>query len=177
MASYIVVDVEMDGPVSPKYSMVCFGAVIVRPNLKDTFYGQTKPISDIWIPDALKVSGFSREQHLQFPDPEKTMLEFEKWIKEYSVGKPTLISDNPGFDFGALNYYFHYFLGRNPFGHSARRIGDIYCGLMKDAGLNHEWKRKYRKTKHDHSPINDAIGNAEAILAFKEKLGLKIKLE
>jgi hypothetical protein len=34
------------------------------------------------------------------------------------------------------------------------------------------WKH-LRKTKHDHNPVNDAIGNAEAILAMK-KMGLKI---
>ena len=42
-----------------------------------------------------------------------------------------------------------------------------------DTRLNHEWKKLYRKTKHDHNPLNDALGNAEALLAMKE-LGLKI---
>ena len=44
--SYIVVDVEADGAIPHKYSMVCFGAVIVEPTLTKTFYGKTKPISD-----------------------------------------------------------------------------------------------------------------------------------
>ena len=66
------------------------------------------------------------------------------------------------------------YYGSNPFGFSARRIGDLYCGLMKDAGKNSEWKRKYRMTKHTHAPVDDAKGNAEALLAFRDKLGLKI---
>jgi hypothetical protein len=41
---------------------------------------------------------------------------------------------------------------------------------------NPEWKKLYRKTKHTHNPVDDAIGNAEALLAFKNKLGLKINL-
>jgi hypothetical protein len=61
------------------------------------------------------------------------------------------------------------------FGFSARRIGDLYCGMVKDAAKNHEWKKKYRKTAHDHHPVNDALANAEAILAMKA-LGLNIKL-
>ena len=64
--SYIVVDVEADGEIPHKYSMVCFGAVVVEPSLSKTFYGETKPVSDNWIPKALAVSGFTRQQHLAF---------------------------------------------------------------------------------------------------------------
>lgn len=171
--SYIVVDVEADGEIPHKYSMVCFGAVIVEPTLTKTFYGQTRPISDIWVPDALAVSGFSREEHLTFEDPAEVMVRFAEWIKENSVGKPTFISDNNCFDWQWINYYFHTFHGSNPFGFSGRRIGDLYCGMKMDTGLNHEWKKLYRKTKHTHHPVDDAKGNAEALLAMK-KLGLKI---
>ena len=64
------------------------------------------------------------------------------------------------------------FLGRNPFGFSGRRIGDLYAGLVKDASKATEWK-KYRVTAHTHNPVDDAKGNAEALKKFKE-LGLKI---
>ena len=173
--SYIVVDVEADGPIPPNYSMVCFGAVIVEPRQRKTFYGQVAPISGLYIPDALAVSGFSRQEHETFPDPKKTMQDFASWIKENSKGNSTFISDNPAFDWQWINYYFHNFIGSNPFGFSARRIGDIYCGMLKDASKNKEWKRKYRKTVHDHNPVNDALGNAEALVAFRDELGLKIK--
>jgi hypothetical protein len=173
--SYIVVDVEADGEIPHKYSMVCFGAVIVDDKLDKTFYGKTKPISKIWIPDALAVSGFSREEHEKFDEPKDVMQEFANWLKINSNGKPTFISDNPAFDFQWINFYFHMYYGSNPFGFSARRIGDLYCGLMKDAGKNSDWKRKYRKTAHTHIPTDDAKGNAEALLAFRDELGLKIK--
>ena len=35
--SFIVVDVESDGPIPYYYSMVCFGAVIVESSLSKTF--------------------------------------------------------------------------------------------------------------------------------------------
>lgn len=171
--SYIVVDVEADGPIPSKYSMVCFGAVVVEPNLNKTFYGKTKPISDLWVPEALAVSGFSREDHESFEDPALVMVNFESWLKENSQGKPVFISDNNAFDWQWINYYFHYYLGKNPFGFSSRRIGDLYCGMKMDTGLNSEWKRALRKTRHDHNPVNDAKGNAEALLAMK-RMGLKI---
>lgn len=173
--SYIVCDVESDGSIPHFYSMVCFGAVIVEPSLSKTFYGQTQPISNKWNSEALAISGFTRAEHLQFPQPYLTMLSFMEWIDENSKGKPIFVSDNPAFDWQFMNYYFHVYLNKNPFGFSARRIGDLYCGMKMDSGLNHEWKKKYRKTKHDHNPLNDCLGNAEALLEF-QRMGLKINL-
>jgi DNA polymerase III epsilon subunit-like protein len=171
--SYIIVDVEADGPIPYKYSMVSFGAIILDNSLDKTFLGETKPISDLWIPDALKVSGISRDQHLKFNDPKEVMEDFTKWIKKNSTGNHIFISDNPAFDWQWINYYFYTFLDHNPFGHSARRIGDLYSGMLMDTRKGNEWKRKFRKTKHDHNPVNDAKSNAEALLAMC-KLGLKI---
>jgi len=37
--SYVVVDVESDGPIPAEFSMVCFGAVIFDDLLDKTFYG------------------------------------------------------------------------------------------------------------------------------------------
>lgn len=168
--SYFIVDVESDGPIPPDYSMVCIGAVVLDKYLNKTFYGKTKPITKNYSSDALKISGFTREQHELFEDPHNVMVRFSYWIKENSVGKPIFISDNPCYDWQWVNYYFHHFIGENPFGYSGRRIGDLYCGLVKDTRA--QWKH-LRKTKHDHNPVNDAIGNAEALLSM-EKMGLKI---
>lgn len=167
--SLIVVDVESDGPIPSEYSMVCFGAVVVDNNLNKTFYGEIKPVSDKWIPDALAISGISREQHLTFDEPFFVMDNFKKWIDKNSIGRPIFISDNNGFDWQFINYYFHKYTGSNPFGFSSRRIGDIYAGMYDD--MTAKWKH-LRKTKHDHHPVNDAIGNAQALLEMK-KLGLK----
>jgi hypothetical protein len=58
---YVMIDIESDGPIPGDYSMVCFGAIIVEPELNRSFYGKLKPISDKFIPEALAVSGFTRE--------------------------------------------------------------------------------------------------------------------
>lgn len=171
--SLIVCDVESDGPIPHKYSMVCFGAVIVEPTLSKTFYGQTKPISKLWDPEALAISGFSREEHEKFDDPEKVMKDFEEWILKNSVGRPVFISDNNGYDFAWINWYFNWYLGKNPFGYSSRRIGDLYCGMVKDSYA--QWKH-LRKTKHTHDPVADSMGNAEVLLEM-QKMGLKINIK
>lgn len=168
--SLIVVDVEADGEIPYNFSMVCFGAVIVEPSLSKTFYGEVKPISEKWNPEALAISGFSREQHLLFDDPKEVMQKFYDWVMVNSIKKPIFISDNLAFDWQWINWYFHNFIGKNPFGYSGRRIGDLYCGMVKDTFA--QWKH-LRKTIHDHNPVNDAKGNAEALLQMKN-MGLKL---
>jgi DNA polymerase III epsilon subunit-like protein len=170
--SYVVVDVEADGPIPAGYSMVCFGAVRFDDALDKSFYGQTRPISDRFDPEALAISGFSREQHLAFDDPKAVMEKFSAWLDEQCRGRPIFVSDNVAFDWQFINYYFHRYLGHNPFGFSGRRIGDLYAGLVKDASKATEWK-KYRVTAHKHNPVDDARGNAEALKKFRE-FGLRI---
>lgn len=172
--SFYVVDIEADGQIPHKYSMVCFGAVKVTETLGSTFYGTTRPISDLYVPEALAISGFSREQHENFSDPKETMQDFKEWIlASNSGGRPVFVSDNLAFDWQWINYYFHYFLGENPFGYSGRRIGDMYAGMKMDAYT--KWKH-LRETSHDHNPVNDAKGNAEVLLKMR-KMGLNINFK
>lgn len=171
--SYFVVDIEADGPVPHDFSMVCFGAVAVEPTLSRTFYGEVRPISDKWDPKALSISGISREIHETFDDPKDVMLKFKEWILATSKGRPVFISDNLAFDWQWINYYFHHFIGENPFGFSGRRIGDLYAGMCKDTFV--QWKHM-RDTQHDHNPVNDCKGNVEALLKMRA-MGLKFPVD
>ena len=137
-----------------------------------TFYGQLKPISDKWVPEALAISGFSREQTLAFDDPAVIMDAFARWVKEKSKGRPFFISDNNGFDWQFVNWYLWRFTGGNPFGHSSTNLGSLYKGLVQDTFQNF---KHLRQTPHTHHPVDDAKGNAEALLEMK-KMGLKIAL-
>jgi hypothetical protein len=83
-----------------------------------------------------------------------------------------MVSDNPAYDFQWINYGFDKYVGENPFGHSARRIGDFYAGLCRDFIKTQEWK-ELRITKHDHNPVNDAMGNLEA---FEQLLQMALKI-
>ena len=101
------------------------------------------------------------------------MIEFDTWLKLNTKGRNIFISDNNGFDWQFINYYFHHFLGSNPFGYSSTNLGSLYKGLVKDTGQNF---KHLRRTTHTHNPLDDVIGNAEALLHMKNELGLKIKL-
>ncbi|MFZ2455941.1 MAG: exonuclease domain-containing protein [Candidatus Altiarchaeia archaeon] len=171
--AYIMVDVEADGPIPGDYSMISFGAIIVDDNLDKTFYGRLRPITEKYVPEALQVSGHTREETLSFDEPEKVMREFAAWIKECCKDRPIFISDNNGFDWMFVCWYFHHFIGENPFGHSSQNLGSLYKGLVKDTFKNF---KHLRKTKHTHNPVDDARGNAEALLTMIKEHGLKVKL-
>lgn len=170
--AYVMVDVEADGPAPGDYSMIALGAIIVEEALDRSFYGRLKPVSDKWVPAALAVSGFSREDTLGFDDPEGVMRAFAAWLADSVKGRPVFISDNNGFDWQFVNWYFWHFTGGNPFGHSSANLGSLYKGLVKDTSQNF---KRLRKTRHTHHPVDDAKGNAEALLAMHD-MGLRIKL-
>jgi DNA polymerase III epsilon subunit-like protein len=168
--SLFVVDVESDGPCPGIYSMVSFAAVKVSKDLDEHFYAETRPVTDQFIPEALAISCTSREDHLTYPHPEKAMHDFAEWVlRSNSKGRPVFLSDNLAFDWQWINYYFHRYVGKNPFGYSGRRIGDLWCGMKGNAFA--KWKH-LRDTPHDHNPLNDALGNAEALIKMKG-FGLK----
>ncbi|MEO5997725.1 MAG: 3'-5' exoribonuclease [Chitinophagaceae bacterium] len=170
--AYIMVDIESDGPIPGNYSMVSFGAVLVDDRLDKTFYGKLKPISDNFIPEALAISEHSREEVLTFDEPKQVMTDFKEWLATTCHDKPIFISDNNGFDWMFICWYFHHFIGSNPFGISSQNLGSLYKGMEKDTFKTF---KHLRKTKHTHNPVDDAIGNAEALLIMKNELGLKIK--
>jgi len=185
--SFYVVDVETAGPIPghDMYPMLCFAAVKVTDDMdindpNKTFYGETGPWDvekgfspGSWNKEAAAVSGISYEEYSKFIHPEITMKRFAGWIeKTNSSHRPTFISDNVAFDWQFINYYFHYFIGSNPFGWSGRRIGDLYCGQHGDVRCS--WKH-LRKTKHTHNPVDDAMGNAEALIRMRDD-GLKMDL-
>jgi len=171
--SYFMVDVEADGPIPGEYSMVSFGAIVVEPGLDRTFYGRVRPISERWIPESLAVSGLARADTLAFPEPAQVMRDFAAWTAAETSGRPMFISDNNGFDWQFINWYFHRFIGQNPFGHSSTNLGSLYKGLVKDTSKSF---KHLRRSRHTHHPVDDARGNAEALLRMKETLGLKIRL-
>lgn len=110
----------------------------------------------------------------------ETFDRFRDWLNQVSPtdgisrgwkDRPIFVSDNPAYDWQWINFYFWKYYPEmrdpNPFGHSARRIGDFAAGLAGDFQETQYWK-KYRVTKHDHNPVNDSLGNAEALATLLE---------
>jgi len=176
--SLFVVDVEANGPIPGDYSMLSFAAVRVDKELQTRYHsGNLYALPGAgYKMDAIVSIGLNLDTYQALHvhggyDPNAVLIEFELWLTANNVkGRPIFISDNNGFDWMFMCWYFWHFRGYNPFGFSSRRIGDLYCGLVKD--MRAPWKH-LRKTKHTHDPLDDATGNAEAILHMMDNMGLK----
>ena len=86
-------------------------------------------------------------------------------------GRPIFISDNNGFDWQFVNYYFYLYMETNPFGYSSRNLGDLYKGLVGTTKKNFT---HLRQTKHTHNALDDAIGNVEAFEHIVRNMGLEV---
>lgn len=176
--THYVVDVETDGPVAGLYSMVWLGVVRVDEVLDAAFEGKLRPISRRFSAQALSISGLCRADTLGFPTAANTMRAFTEWLKSTTEPgtTPRFWSDNNGFDWGFLSYYLWRYTGSNPFGHSSNNIQNCYSSLRSalatmgctPPGLQPRSFEHLRRTVHDHNPVNDARGNAEALLQLRQ---------
>lgn len=128
--TYISVDVETSGPNPADYSMISIGACAVD-DPESGFYAELKPVTDAVVESALDVSGLSMER-LQRDglSPADAMRQFEDWIDLVTPrgNVPVMVAFNAVFDWMFVDAYFHRFLKRNPFGHSALDIKAFYLG-------------------------------------------------
>lgn len=154
----IFTDCEAYGGCPRTGQLTEFGAVEYE--TRKTFHGIVVPSrpspSNPAIPEP--VEEFNAEREIRI------FSDFAAWLSQFK-GRPVFVSDNPAFDWQWINDGFHRCLGKNPFGFSARRISDFYAGLCGNFYKTQDWK-KYRKTPHDHNPVNDAMGNVEAFAAL-----------
>lgn len=160
MSNFVFVDVEARG-VSPIHgTMTEFGAVHEK-SLR-TFHGVLFEGSPDPENPAIPIVGKQIATDLE------VATAFIAWLKEVGGGeRPVFVSDNPAYDWQWISAMFDKAMHPNPFGHSARRLSDFYAGLMNDWGNTQGWKR-FRKTTHDHNPVNDSMGNVEAFQKLKE---------
>ena len=147
MASLVFVDCEATGPCPSVGRLTEFGAVSY-----DLWKQNKDPQFCAFYGDLIDFPGPPLRDTMVFSD-------FKTWLIKTSP--VLLVSDNPAFDWQWINDGFHRTLGANPFGYSARRIGDFYAGLVGDFWKSNSWKR-LRITKHNHNPVHDALGNVEA---------------
>jgi ribonuclease T len=167
--AFISVDIEAAGPIPAQYSMLSLGACLVE-NRDNAFYVELRPINENADPKALAVSGFSlpalRESGAE---PEVAMLSFRDWIKKVADRRaPVFVGFNAGFDWSFVNWYFHKYLGENPFGFAPLDIKAYYMGMSGCAWSETKSSRiprEYQAQPHEaHNALNDARAQAELFL-------------
>ena len=138
---FIIVDVEggaAGGHCAGDRRMGEFGAVLFdKPPFETRFYGKDDSVF--------------------------TLRAFDLWLETLAAGDRIIfVSDNVAYDWQHINWALWNRVGHNRFGHSGRRIGDFYAGMKGDWRDTQGWK-KLRVMPHDDHPVNDALGNAEAL--------------
>ncbi len=188
---YISVDVESTGPVPYPYSMISFGACCVD-NPHSTFYRELRPISRAYERDAIQVAAKGllclqdlKENPVYDPphssfdplkvldvlekkgeDPIYAMRDFADWVEECAGEKRSVfVGFNAPFDWMFVNWYFHSFIGRNPFGANALDIKSLYKGKFgttwSDTRKSQMPKNLLSGRPHTHNALEDAVEQAE----------------
>ena len=181
---FISVDVETSGPIPGAFSLLSIGACVVPEEVTAIenhpaaeFYCTVKPLDDASSdPAALAVAGFSLDELGESGStPADAMLRFERWVITVAdSATPIFVGLNAPFDWSFINYYFHRFLGRNPFGFTALDIKALYMG---STGCKWEETRSSRMTtelgltqkESSHHALDDAKAQAELFLAIRRK--------
>jgi DNA polymerase III epsilon subunit-like protein len=165
--TYISIDVETAGPYPGKYSMLSIGACTVT-GPESSFYVELKPINTHFVNEALAISRISMDQLAQNGlEPARAMADLESWLATVTPAgqRPIFVAFNAAFDWMFINYYFHTFLGHNPFGHTALDIKAYFMGLAgvawKDTSMRMIGPRYLDKNQLDHHALHDARDQAE----------------
>ena len=159
---FISVDVETSGPIPGEYSLLTIGACLVD-DFGRTFSARLKPISDNADPAAMKVTRLSLDELRQSgEEPSGAMARFRHWIEAEAGpdGQAVFVGFNAGFDWSFVNYYFHCFLGMNPFGFAALDIKSFYMGAMRCAWVDTKSSRMSEALKPIHHGNHDALQDA-----------------
>jgi ribonuclease T len=173
---FISVDVETAGPIPGEYSLLTIGACDVD-NPERTFCCDLRPINRNADPKALEISGLSLE-HLDRTGllPHVAMERLDAWVRKDSAGDGRLVfvGLNAPFDWSFVNYYFHRFLGRNPFGFAALDIKAYFMGATgcrwADTRSSHMAERLKPRRSADHQALHDAQYQAELFRLMRDKL-------
>jgi ribonuclease T len=173
---FISVDVEAAGPIPGEYSMLSVGACNVDDE-NEVFSCEIKPINQNADPKALEVSGLSLAQLQESGlTPSTAMERFQAWAKRQATQEQTLVfvGLNAAFDWSFVNYYFHKYVGDNPFGFAALDMKAYYMGATGCAWSETRSSRlsaDLKPQRHsDHTALRDAQYQAELFRLMRARV-------
>lgn len=143
-----------------------------------TFYVELRPINQRGTPEAARVHQLSMARLMaEGIAPKQAMLQLEGWLKGQVRNDqlPVFVAFNAPFDWMFVNYYFHRYLGHNPFGHAALDLKALYMGTAGVPWSQTSWRyiepQYVEKENLTHHALQDALDQA---ILFK-KLIAKLK--
>jgi ribonuclease T len=173
--TYVSVDIETAGPSPSIYSLLAIGACVVA-DPTQTFYVELQPDRTGVDEGALAVSGLSLDRlAIDGVPAEAAMRSFADWADRIAKGsRPVLVALNAPFDWMFVADYFHRYVGRNPFGHSAIDMKAVYMGATgvpwEETSLNHMSARYDMTAALPHHALQDAVIQAAVFRRILEDL-------
>lgn len=173
---FFSVDVETAGPIPGEYSLLSIGACDVYESNR-TFACELKPLNRNADAKALEVTGLS----LDTLDrtglvPQDAMQRFDAWLAGClrEGDKPVFVGLNAPFDWSFVNYYFHRFMGRNPFGFTALDIKAYYMGATGCQWVETRSSQMSKALKPSqtgtHQALHDAQYQAELFRLIRDRV-------
>lgn len=178
--TYISVDIEADGPIPGKYSMLSLGAAAFGSSgeLLETFSVNLEKMEGaIENPATMKFWEENKAAYLETRAgtvrPEEAMVRFSCWVKKYA--NPVFVGYPASYDFMFVYWYLIHFTGQSPFSFSAFDIKTA-AALVLDCGYREATKRKMPKSwfrpglKHTHVAAEDAVEQGHLFFKVMEAM-------
>ena len=164
---YVSTDVETDGPVAGRHSMLSIGsaAYAADKTLLATFSANLETVPGLtsdaittawWItqPEAWQACRQNPEQ------PQAAMTKYLAWLNQLP-GRPVFVAYPAAFDFPFVYWYLTQYVGENPFGYSVIDIKTYAMAMLRrpysacgKQALPAGW---FDAHEHTHVALDDAI--------------------
>jgi len=164
---YVSTDVETDGPVAGRHSMLSIGsaAFAADKTLLSTFSANLETVAGLES-DAVTTAWWVTQPEAwqacrQDPEPAAAaMARYLAWLK-LLPGRPVFVAYPAAFDFPFVYWYLTHYTGENPFGYSVIDIKTYAMAMLRrpyracgKRSLPAEW---FDPHAHTHVALDDAI--------------------
>ena len=173
--SYISVDIETAGPNPSSYSLLTIGACTLD-SPPQSFYIELKPVNTKMTPEAQGIHHLDiKRLNERGTAPAEAMERFESWVRQVTPeGEvPLFLAFNAPFDWMFIAFYFHRYLGSNPFGHKALDMKAFFMGMhgtqWKATGFDEISEHYQIKETLKHNALEDAIAQANLFRRMLEE--------
>jgi len=164
---YVSTDIEADGPIPGKHSMLSFASAAFLPdktlistfqaNLEQLPQAQPDPETMKWWqtqPEALAAC------HTNLQQPDTAIKAYVEWLKSLP-GKPVFVAYPLGYDFTFIYWYLINFAGESPFGFNGIDVRSYAMAVLKkgykEVGKDNMPKHWFDDKPHTHNALDDAI--------------------
>ncbi len=157
---YVSVDIEASGPIPGEYSMLSIGACLVS-NPTVGFYVSLKPLNMNFVPEAMEVCGLDLDDlTANGTEPTEAMTKFAAWLAAKAGDRPVFAAYPIAFDWMFVAWYFHTFLGQNPFGVSGVDMRSVYMGRTGASWFEARKDRMVEGVRPNKSLTHNALQDA-----------------